>query len=84
MNSAQTRSFWINTNTWQLAANTFISGQFVARAPLLDINSPTLDVTLTDFAAGGRPRGACRHRWSGRIVCPSGLPDTHKTASLWR
>jgi hypothetical protein len=46
------RNFWIDTNTWQLTANTFVNGQFVARAAIFDVNSSTLQVTLTAFAAG--------------------------------
>lgn len=51
-NSVEIRKFWIDTNTWQLTANTFVNGQFVARAPIFDVNSSTLQVTLTAFAAG--------------------------------
>lgn len=51
-NEVEIRNFWINTDTWQLTANTFVNGQFVARAAIFDVNSATLQVTLTPFAAG--------------------------------
>jgi hypothetical protein len=51
-NTVEIRNFWIDTNSWQLTAATFVNGQFVARAPIFDVNSSTLQVTLTAFAAG--------------------------------